>query len=220
MEAMLGDLTGPERMLDVMLRTGPYGDAFGARPDGLSLAKLVENPHGVDLGALEAGRIPDLLRTPSGRIEVMPDAVVGDLDRLAASLERSWDDSMVLVGRRHVRSNNSWMHNIRVLTKGKNRCTMQIHPDDAARLGLRDGAPARVASRVGEVVVTAEVTDGIRPGVVSIPHGFGQDLPGVRLRVASEYRGVNTNLLTDEYFVDPLSGNIALNGVPVSVQPA
>lgn len=220
MEAMLGDLRGPERMLDVMLRTGPYGDAFGSRPDGISLARLLENPHGIDLGPLQAGRVPDLLRTPSGKVEVMPEAVVGDLERLEASLARTWGDSMVLVGRRHVRSNNSWMHNIRVLTKGKNRCTMQIHPDDAVRLGLSDGAPARVASRVGEVVVTAEVTDGIRPGVVSIPHGFGQDLPGVRLRVASEYRGVNTNLLTDEYFRDPLSGNIALNGVPVTVQPA
>lgn len=220
MEAMLGDETGPERLLDVMLRTGPYGDAFGAKPGGLSLAVLRENPHGVDLGALEAGRIPNVLRTPSGKIEVAPDMIVGDLERLGASLQRDWDASLVLVGRRHVRSNNSWMHNIRVLTKGRNRCTMQIHPDDAVRLGITDGAPAKVASRTGEVVVTAEVTDVIRPGVVSIPHGFGQDLPGVRLRVASEYRGVNTNVLTDEYFVDPLSGNIALNGVPVSVQPA
>jgi len=220
MEAMLGDETGPERMLDVMLRTGPYGDAFGSRPDGLSLAVLRSNPHGVDLGALEPDRIPNVLRTPSGRIEVAPDMIVADLARLGASLQRDWDASLVLVGRRHVRSNNSWMHNIRVLTKGRNRCTMQIHPDDAVRLGITDGAPAKVASRTGEVVVTAEVTDVIRPGVVSIPHGFGQDLPGVRLRVASEYRGVNTNVLTDEYFVDPLSGNIALNGVPVSVQPA
>jgi len=220
MEAMLGDASGPERMLDVMLRTGPYGDAFGTRPDGLSLDVLRANPHGVDLGELEAGRIPNLLRTPSGRVEVVPDMILTDLPRLEASLQRDWDSSMVLIGRRHVRSNNSWMHNIRVLTKGRNRCTMQIHPEDAARLGITDGAPARVASRTGEVVVAAEVTDGIRPGVVSIPHGFGQDLPGVRLRVASEYRGVNTNVLTDEYFVDPLSGNIALNGVPVSVGPA
>ncbi len=220
MEAMLGDASGPERMLDVMLRTGPYGDAFGTRPDGLSLDVLRANPHGVDLGELQAGRIPNLLRTPSGRVEVVPDMIVPDLPRLEASLQRDWDSSMVLIGRRHVRSNNSWMHNIRVLTKGRNRCTMQIHPEDAARLGITDGAPARVASRTGEVVVAAEITDGIRPGVVSIPHGFGQDLPGVRLRVASEYRGVNTNVLTDEYFVDPLSGNIALNGVPVSVGPA
>ena len=220
MEAMLGDRRGPERILDVMLRTGPYGDAFGQTPGGLSLDVLIANPHGVDLGSLEPGRVPDLLRTPSGKIDVVPDMIRGDLDRLRASLARDWDDSMVLVGRRHVRSNNSWMHNIRVLTKGRNRCTMQIHPDDAARLGLADGAPARVTSRVGEVVVAVEHTDGIRPGVVSIPHGFGQNLPGVRLSVASEYRGVNTNVLTDEYFRDELSGNIALNGVPVTVAPA
>ncbi len=220
LDKQLGDRTGPERMLDVMLRTGPYGDAFGSVPDGLTLAKLEANPHGVDLGALEPGRIPDLLRTPSGKVEVVPDLIRGDLGRFAQSMDRDWDHSIVLVGRRHVRSNNSWMHNIKVLTKGRNRCTMQIHPDDAARLGIPDGSAARVTSRVGEVIVTAELTDGIRPGVVSIPHGFGQQLPGVQLRVASEYRGVNTNVLTDEYFRDELSGNIALNGVPVAVAPA
>ncbi len=220
LDAMLGNSRGPERLLDVMLRTGPYGDAFGTVPDGLSLAKLLANPHGVDLGELEPERIPALLRTPTGRIDVAPAILRDDLTRLTASLDRDWDASMVLVGRRHVRSNNSWMHNIRVLTKGRNRCTMQIHPDDAARLGIGDGAPVRVTSRVGEVIVVAEHTDGIRPGVISIPHGFGQDQPGVQLRVASEYRGVNTNELTDEYFRDPLSGNIALNGVPVTVVPA
>ena len=129
-------------------------------------------------------------------------------------------DVFVLVGRRHVRSNNSWMHNVRVLTKGRNRCTLHVHPDDAERFGLTDGAPARVASRVGEVAIDVEVTDSIRPGVVSIPHGFGQNLPGVQLRVAQEYRGVNTNVLTDEQFTDTLSGNIALNGVPVTLAPA
>ncbi len=216
----LGDRKGPLRMLDIMLRTGPYGDGFGADPDGANLDTFVENPHGIDFGPLEGGRIPDLLRTPSGKIELLPDMIVGDLPRLEASLGRNWDDIMVLVGRRHVRSNNSWLHNIRVLTKGRNRCTLQLHPDDADRLGITHGAPARVTSRVGEVVVDTEVTDGIRPGVVSIPHGFGQNMPGVKLRVASEYRGVNTNVLTDEQFYDEISGNIALNGVPVSVAPA
>lgn len=215
--ALLGDRSGPERLLDIMLRTGPYGEGFGADPDGLSLQKLIDNPHGVDLGALEPSRVPDLLRTQSGKIEVVPDIMRTDLDRLEQSLERDWDSSIVLVGRRHVRSNNSWMHNLTILTKGRNRCTLQIHPDDADRLGIRDGEPALVASRVGEVLIDAEVTDGIRPGVVSIPHGFGQNMPGVKLRVASEYRGVNTNMLTDEYFRDEISGNIALNGVPVTV---
>ena len=208
---------GPERLLDILLRTGPYGDGFGSDPDGLTLAVLEANPHGVDLGELEPDRIPDNLRTPSGMIEAVPEILAADMARLTASLERDWTDSMVLVGRRHVRSNNSWMHNIKVLTKGKNRCTMQIHPDDADRLGLVDGALATVASRVGEVSLAAEVTDGIRPGVVSIPHGFGQNMPDVQLSVASDYAGVNTNVLTDEYFLDPVSGNIALNGVPVQV---
>lgn len=220
LQQILGDRVGPERLLDIMLRTGPYGDGFGTDPDGLTLAALEANPHGIDLGALKPDRIPDLLRTPSGKIEAFPDPMRADLARLTASLERDWDASMVLVGRRHVRSNNSWMHNVRVLTKGRNRCTLQIHPDDADRLGLADGAPAVVRSRVGEVAIDVEVTDGIRPGVVSIPHGFGQNLPGVQLRVAQEYRGVNTNVLTDEHFYDPVSGNIALNGVPVTVEPA
>ena len=210
---------GPERLLDIMLRTGPYGDGFGADPDGLSLSVLEDNPHGVDLGALEPDRIPDLLRTPSGRIEAFPELIRADIGRLTGSLDRDVDD-MVLIGRRHVRSNNSWMHNVRVLTKGRNRCTLQVHPDDADRLGLRDGSPATVRSRVGEVSIDVEVTDGIRPGVVSIPHGFGQNLPGVQLRVAQEYRGVNTNVLTDELFYDEISGNIALNGVPVAVSPS
>ncbi|HSJ91592.1 MAG TPA: molybdopterin-dependent oxidoreductase [Ilumatobacter sp.] len=220
LRSSLADRVGPERLLDIMLRTGPFGDGFGAEPDGLTLARLEANPHGVDLGALKPDRIPGLLRTSSGKVEAFPDLMRTDLDRLAASLDREWDASMVLVGRRHVRSNNSWMHNLRVLTKGRNRCTLQVHPDDADRLGLADGAPARVRSRVGEVALDVEVTDGIRPGVVSIPHGFGQNLPGVQLRVAQEYRGVNTNVLTDELFFDAVSGNIALNGVPVTVEPA
>lgn len=209
--------TGPERLLDIMLQTGPYGAGFGADPDGLSLATLKANPNGVDLGALEPSRIPDLLRTPSGKIELTPEQILGDMPRLVESLDRNWDDTMVLVGRRHVRSNNSWMHNLPVLMKGRNRCTMQIHPDDAARHGVEDGSAAKVVSRVGEVVIDVEVTDGIRRGVVSIPHGFGQNLPGVQLGTASEYRGVNTNVLTDETFRDALSGNIALNGVPVTI---
>ncbi len=214
---MLGARRGPERLLDILLRTGPYGDGFGADPDGLTLAVLEASPHGLDLGALEPGRVPANLRTPDGRIDLTPTPLVEDLARLLASLDRSWDDSMVLVGRRHVRSNNSWMHNIKVLVKGKNRCTLQIHPEDASELGLEEGASARVTSRVGEVSLPIEITDGIRRGVVSIPHGFGQDLPGVQMDVATAYPGVNTNVLTDEYFRDELSGNIALNGVPVEV---
>jgi anaerobic selenocysteine-containing dehydrogenase len=112
------------------------------------------------------------------------------------------------------------MHNVEVLVKGKPRCTVHVHPDDAARLGLADGDPAVVASRVGQVTVPVEVTDAILPGVVSIPHGWGHDAPGTRLRVAREHAGVNSNVLADEELVDAVSGNAVLNGIPVSVTPA
>lgn len=219
LKSQLGDLKGPERLLDIGLRTGPFGDGFGSDPQGLSLKKLRNNPHGVDLGALQENRVPDILRTPDGKVNVVPEMLLPEVDRLQQLLNRERNGHLQLVGRRHVRSNNSWMHNVGVLTSGRNRCTLQIHPDDASRLGIDDGAPARVTSRVGEVVVKAECTDVVMPGVVSIPHGFGQDLPGVQLRVASEYEGVNTNVLTDEYFRDEICGNIALNGVPVTVSP-
>jgi anaerobic selenocysteine-containing dehydrogenase len=125
-----------------------------------------------------------------------------------------------LIGRRHLRSNNSWMHNINVLVKGKPRCTVLVHPDDAERLGLADGDPAVVRSRVGAVTVPVELTDGIVPGVVSLPHGWGHDLPGARMRTAAEHAGVNSNRLTDELDLDPISGNAVLNGIPVSLTPA
>ncbi|MGZ4678211.1 MAG: molybdopterin-dependent oxidoreductase [Acidimicrobiia bacterium] len=215
-----GGRRGPERMLDFMLRTGPYGDQFGAPgyEDGLTLAKLEANPHGIDLGALEP-RLPEVLRTPSGKIELAPEAVVADVrTRLVPSLDRVHDGEMVLVGRRDLRSNNSWMHNVEVLVKGKSRCTLQIHPDDAARFGVVDGAPTRVRSRVGEVELPAEVTNGIMPGVVSIPHGWGHAGEGIALGVANRYAGVNSNLLADGELMDPLSGNAVLNGIPVTVE--
>jgi anaerobic selenocysteine-containing dehydrogenase len=211
--------SGPERLLDLTLRTGPFGDGFGASGDGITMDMMEANPHGVDLGPLVEHRIPDLLRTESGTIELLNEAILGEIQRLVDTVAGELPE-MVLVGRRHVRSNNSWMHNVAVLTKGTNRCTLQIHPDDADRLGLEDGSAAKVVSRVGEVVIDCERTDAIRPGVVSIPHGFGQNAEGVQLRIASEYRGVNTNVLTDEYLRDPITGNIALNGVPVQVSPA
>jgi anaerobic selenocysteine-containing dehydrogenase len=216
--AELGGISTVDKVVDAMIRTGPYGDWFGAVPGGLSLAKLAANPHGVDLGPLQP-RLPDVLRTPSGKIELAPEPVLGDLHRLAGALGRGDDGQLVLVGRRHLRSNNSWMHNVGVLVKGKERCTLQIHPDDAAALGLADGGLADVSSRVGQLTAPVEVTDSIRPGVVSLPHGWGHDLPGVRLGVAAG-RGVNSNLLTDGEAMDPLSGNAVLNGIPVTVSPA
>ena len=210
---------GSERLLDITLRTGPFGDGFGSDTEGVTMDRLEASPHGLDLGALEENRIPGILRTQSGTIELLNEHIEAELDRLTATIA-SEAPEMILVGRRHVRSNNSWMHNVRVLTKGRNRCTLQIHPDDASRLGIEDGGAAKVTSRVGEVVIDCETTDVVRPGVVSIPHGFGQNGEGVQLRVASEYRGVNANILTDEYLRDPITGNIALNGVPVEVVPA
>ncbi|MDX3578180.1 molybdopterin oxidoreductase family protein [Streptomyces sp. FL07-04A] len=213
--AQLTGESGPERRLDMMLRLGPYGDGFGARPDGLSLARLLESPHGIDLGPLRP-RLPQPLKTVSGRIELLPAPIADDLPRLRESLE-SRPDGLVLVGRRHLRSNNSWMHNVPALTGGTNRCMLQIHPEDAERLGVRDGAPVRVTGGGGEVTAPAEVTDGVRRGVVSLPHGWGHDRPGTRLGHAAADPGVNVNQLLDGSLLDPLSGNAVLNGVPVEV---
>jgi anaerobic selenocysteine-containing dehydrogenase len=213
--ASLGDRRGPERILDFMLRAGPYD---------LTLDDLLAAPHGIDLGPLEP-RLPDVLRTPSGMVELAPEVIVADVDRLAAGLaERTAHaangNGMVLIGRRDLRSNNSWMHNVEVLVKGRPRCTMHVHPDDATRLGLTDGAGADVTSRAGKLTVPVEVTDAIRPGVVSIPHGWGHDMPGAELSVARRYAGVNSNLLADEDLMDPVSGTTVLNGIPVTVTPA
>jgi anaerobic selenocysteine-containing dehydrogenase len=212
---------GPERVLDLMLRCGPYGDGFGARSEGprLNLAKLEEAPHGVDLGPLEP-RVPEMLRTPSGMIELAPEAIIADISRLSGAMSRGRNGELVLIGRRQLRSNNSWMHNLTPLVKGKDRCTLWVNPGDAERLGLEDGGFARVWSDTGEVEAPVEVTDAIMPGVVSIPHGWGHDLEGVELSVASEHAGVNSNLLADPGRLEPLSGNAILNGIPVELEPA
>ncbi len=207
---------GPERILDVLVRTGPYGDGYGADPDGLSLEVLRDHPHGVDLGPLQP-RLPEALCTPDGRIHLAPDEIMADVPRLEGLLEPG--GGMRLIGRRDLRSNNSWMHNLDVLVRGKDRCTLLVHPDDADRLGLADDGRAVVASEVGAVEVSVTVTDDIMPGVVSLPHGWGHDLDGVGLRVAARRPGVNVNLVSVPA-VDPLSGNAALSGVPVEVRPA
>ncbi|HEX6311308.1 MAG TPA: molybdopterin-dependent oxidoreductase [Acidimicrobiia bacterium] len=217
--AALASRRGPERILDFMLRSGPYGDGFGVAPDGLSLAVLEANPHGVDLGPLQP-RVPEVLRTPSGKIELAPEPIVADVDRLRRSLDRGRNGGFVLVGRRDLRSNNSWMHNLEVLVKGKERCTMHVHPDDAARVGIVAGELARVSSRTGVVEVVVEVTDAIMPGVISIPHGWGHDADGSTLSVAAARPGVNSNVLADGELFDPLSGNAVLNGIPVTVSAA
>ena len=206
-----------DRVVDAMLRLGPYGDGFGAFPEGLSLDVLADNPHGVDLGPLTP-QLPNGLRTPSGKVELAPSPIIDDVGALADTLVATAEaDELVLVGRRHLRSNNSWMHNVRVLVKGAERCTLQMHPDDAAGRGLSSGDSASVTSAAGSVQATVEVTDEIMAGVVSLPHGWGHDRPGTAMEVAQRRPGVNSNVLTDATVVDPLSGNTALNAIPVTV---
>ncbi len=241
-QAVLGALApyvGPERMLDLMLRCGPYGlgfpelDAPGpglgevaaqtagdAAPDGLSLAVLEAAPHGIDLGPLKP-RLPDVLRMPDARIALAPPVLLADVPRLIeeldAAADRADDDQLLLVGRRDLRSNNSWMHNLPLLVRGRARCTLHVHPDDAARLALQDGASATVRARTGEVSLPVEVTEDVMRGVVSIPHGWGHDREGMQMDVARSHAGVNSNVLTDELVVEPLSGTAVLNGIPVTV---
>lgn len=221
-EAVLQALSGrrgPERLLDLALRSGPYGDRFGLKPGGLSLDKLMAAPHGIDLGELQP-RIPEMLRTPSGKVELAPPLLLEDLERAAADLARPADE-IVIVGRRHVRSNNSWMHNLPLLAKGPDRCTALVHPGDAQRLRLADGAIARISGKGGRTIeARVELSDQMMPGVISLPHGWGHDLPDTRLGVASGRPGVNLNAVLDEGMWDPLSGNAVLGGVPVTVVPA
>lgn len=205
---VVGDRIGPARLLDLMLRAGPYD---------VTLADLEAAPHGIDFGPLQP-RIPDVLGTPSGRIELAPAAIVADVARLAAELDNEPNGDLLLIGRRQLGSNNSWMHNLAPLVRGGNRCTAQVHPDDASRLGLADGAPAIVRSRAGEVTVPVEITDAIRPGVVSIPHGWGHDVAGTRASVATAHPGVNSNVLADHLLLDALSGTAVLNGIPIEVK--
>lgn len=209
---------GPERVLDFMLRTGPYGEGFGRDPKGLTLETLEAAPHGIDLGPLQP-RLPEVLRTPSGKIELAPDAIVEDVRRLRSRLERP-ENGLLLVGRRHLRSNNSWMHNMPRLVSGKPRCTLLINPEDAARAGVSAGDTVSITSRVGSVFAPVDVSEDMMPGVVSLPHGWGHDAPDTHLSVAREHAGVNSNELADETLVDAISGNAVLCGIPVSVRRA
>jgi anaerobic selenocysteine-containing dehydrogenase len=209
---------GPERLLDIMLRAGPYGDKFTG--DGLTLAKLKDAPHGIDLGALEP-RLPELLATGNKRINIAPDLIVADLTRLQGALDEGTGDALLLIGRRHIRDMNSWLHNLTNYARGKNRCTLLINPQDAERLGLRDGGMAAIQSRVGEFRAEVSITDRIMPGVVSLPHGFGHNYRDTRQSVASSLTpGVSANDLVDDNEMDLPSGTSVVNGVPVAVMPA
>lgn len=214
---------GAERIIDLQVRTGPWGDRYGEVPDGLTLEQIKAQPHGVDLGPM-VPRVDEMVCTPDGLVDLAPEYIVGDLPRLRSRIAETGtamtDGGFRLVSRRHLRSKNSWLHNVKVLVKGKDRCTLLVHPEDAEGVGLVDGGRARVTSEAGCVEVPVEVSDEMMPGVVSLPHGWGHDRPGTRLSVAREHAGVNNNLLAPMHFYDTLSNNHAVNGIPVEVVPA
>ena len=192
--------SGVDRILDLRIRSGPYGDGFGAYPDGLTLQHLIDTPHGIDLGPLQP-RLPEVLRTPSGRIDVAPPVLLDALasaSRLLAS--NSSPPRFTLVGRRHLRSNNSWMKGLPTLTGGSNIPTVLIHPDDASDLGVLDGADVTVSSATGSITLPAAVRDDIAPGCLCIPHGWAE---------------ANVNTLVDVEAIDPLAGTSVLSGIPV-----
>lgn len=209
---------GPEAILEVALRTGPHGMRRGAK--GLTLARLRAQPHGVDLGALES-RLPGRLRSTGKRVSLAPRIYLDDLPRLRSRLA-VWSSEaaageLVLIGRRQLRSNNSWCHNSARLVKGKPRCTLLLNPADAAARGIADGDTVELSSKSGRVRVPAEVSGEIMAGVVSLPHGWGHNKEGTRLSVASATPGESVNDVTSEEFYDVLSGNAALSGLTVAV---
>jgi anaerobic selenocysteine-containing dehydrogenase len=210
---------GPRGVLALLLRTGPHGRGLRPWGRGLTLDALEAAPHGIDLGPLTPV-LPAPLRTTGRHIALAPPALVADVPRLRARLEAEDAGGLLLIGRRDLRSNNSWMHNSVRLTKGRDRCTLLMHPADAERRGLREGERVRVRSRVGEVEATVSVTADMRPGVVSLPHGWGHHRGGTRLRVAAAVAGASLNDVTDDRDVDALSGTSVLNGVAVDVSRA
>lgn len=217
----LGDERGPMRIVELQLRCGPYGDHFGQRPDGLTLEKLKAARAAIDLGPLQP-RFPDILRSEGHRIDLADRRITDDVARL---LERRPDfedpDRLRLIGRRQARGMNSWLHNLPNLAKGKARCTLLVHPDDAVRRDLVDGGRATIRSRVGRLEVDVQVSDEMMPGVVSLPHGFGHGAAGTRLGVANAQQpGVNANTLTDDAPLDVPSGTSVANGIPVEVEAA
>lgn len=217
--ALIGDEPGADRLFDILIRGGPMGDAFGRVPDGLTLDKVRQHPHGLDLGPLDAGMIPQVLHTPDSKIDLAPPQISCDVPRMEsemAALEKP--GSMLMIGRRDIRSKNAWMHNVELLAKGKDRCTLVVHPTDAARLGLVTGSRARVRTHINEVVAPVVVSDEIMPGVVSLPHGWGHTMGDTRQRVANAHAGVNANAIIDEGDLDVPSATTILNGVPVEIE--
>ncbi len=206
---------GPKFLLNSLLKRSRYKN--------LSIKKLLKHPHGIDLGALKS-QLPSVLKTKDKKIHLNIEFYKADIQRLKSKLNQlesedsSIDSKILLIGRRHVRSNNSWLHNSRRLVKGKSRCTLMLHPDLAKAKGIEEGDTVRVTSRVGEVLIAAEITEKIMPGVVSIPHGWGHNKKNSQLGVASTVAGVSLNDLTDDQMIDKLSGNAAVNGVVVTLE--
>jgi anaerobic selenocysteine-containing dehydrogenase len=215
----LNAMLGPRRTLDLGLRFGPYGTGLRPFGSGLSLKKLERAPHGLDLGALEPC-LPGRLKTPERRIELGPSAYVNDLDRLRKTLDgETAEDALLLIGRRQLRSNNSWMHNYARLMGGRGRCTLLMHPDDAAVRGLGDSQLVAVISTAGQIEAPLELSDEVMRGVVSLPHGWGHHRPGTQITTAQQHPGASLNDVTDDRTVDALSGNAVLSGVPVRIEP-
>ena len=217
--ASVGDAPGVARVIDGMLRLGPYGDGCGRAPEGLSLARLQAAPHGIDLGPLRPS-LPGVIATASGAIELAPGRMVDDLPRLERFLAGCADAApamLRLINRRDARSMNSWLHNVAALAKGRDRCVLQMHPDDARARAIDDGQTVSLRSPRGVIELPAEVTTAVMPGVVSVPHGFGHRGDGLALRVAASRAGVNVNEVSDDLAFDAPSGAIALFGVPVTV---
>ena len=208
-ERWLTKVLGPKFLLGQGLKRGPYPQ--------VSLKELKKNPHGIDLGPLQS-MLPRGLKHKDKKIHLNVDFYQADLDRVKDMMEQYNDSQILLIGRRHVRSNNSWLHNSQRLVKGKSRCTLMLHPETAKQQGIEQGQLVKVASRVGSVNIEAEITDELMPGVVSIPHGWGHGRKGVKQKIAQANAGVSVNDLTDDTLIDTLCGNAAVNGVPVTLE--
>jgi len=218
--AELAQWNWAEQIIDLRLRVGRHGDGFGTNPDGLTLHKLAnDHPSGIDFGPVPP-RFPAGIQTESGRVELAPPSIIADIGLLAEADLAPPTDGLMLIGRRDLRSCNTWMGNVDVLVKGKEKCTLEVHPDDATRLHLTEGGQATITSRVGAVTAPVQVTTDVMPGVVCLPFGHGHDEAGIEMHVARSRPGVNSNRLTDDRIIDPLSGNAVLNGIPVTVTPA
>jgi len=206
---------GPERILDLAIRSGPFGDGYGENPDGVSLQTFKDNADGIIFGhAKPCGK--EAIKTPSGKIELAPEYLLKDIPRLEKAMSRTAPE-LVLVSRRQLRSLNSWFHNVPTMMKGSEQCTVQIHPDDASSHAINDGEQIKVNSEAGSVTAIAEITSDIHPGVVCLPHGWGHGIEGTRLQVANQHPGTNFNTLVPTTALDAISGNAAINGVPVTI---